>query len=248
MDYLRQLAEHRESWDRKVNLRREYRRFHEVIKTQLSPESYGEILEIGSGIGVMRDTISTCQLSDLVETRWTDRVENIYDLSCASSSVSNIILFDVFHHLEFPGSALNEINRCLIDGGRLHIFDPYVSLLGLFVYGVLHDEPIGMREAIQLELPEPKRQEFPPRYYAAQGNATRLFFGRKNSLQIDTLRVVLKKRMSAIAYLGTGGFSKPAVVPEFSIPLLESLEPLLDCLPSCFATRCYVVMEKKEKE
>ena len=65
-------------------------------------------------------------------------------LTFADESVANLILFDVWHHLEYPGTALAEFQRVLAKGGRLVIFDPAMGLLGRAVYGLCHHEPLAL--------------------------------------------------------------------------------------------------------
>lgn len=244
IDYLDQLRIHQESWDRKGCLREEYGRFFQLILKHLAPEELGDVLEIGSGIGALKSTIQSCQLSDLISTPWVARREDVYALSCDRSTLSNVILFDVFHHLKYPGTALSEIYRCLAQGGRVHIFEPYISFLGYLVYGLIHEEPMGLNIPIELFRTGKCKPGDEMGFYAAQGNATRLFYRDDTVLSCEPWKIVTRSRLSAIAYLGTGGFSKPAFCPGFLFPLLRSLEPILDCFPDVFATRCYVVLEK----
>jgi SAM-dependent methyltransferase len=88
----------------------------------------GEIIELGSGIGNIQEVIPRCVKTDLFPNPWIDRVENEFQLSCADATVSDLILFDVFHHLRYPGTALQEFRRVLKPGDRVPIFDPYMSM------------------------------------------------------------------------------------------------------------------------
>jgi len=119
-----------EHWRRKPVLREVYGDFHRAIAQCISKGIEGEILEIGSGIGNIRDVIPACIRTDMFPSPWIDRVENVYELSCGDQTLSHIILFDVFHHLRYPGSAFRECRRVLVKGGRLIVFEPYVSLAG----------------------------------------------------------------------------------------------------------------------
>ena len=59
--------------------------------------------------------------------------------------------------------------------GRLIIFDPAMGMLGRLVYGLFHHEPLALDAEIRWNPPE----GFVPdemNYYAAQGNAERVFF------------------------------------------------------------------------
>lgn len=79
----------------------------------------------------MPDALAT----DLFPSPWIDQTENAYALSFADGSVSNLILVDVWHHLQYPGTALAEFHRVLGPGGHLIIFDPATGVLGRIVYG-----------------------------------------------------------------------------------------------------------------
>ena len=163
-----------EYWNKKPILAKIYRAFHESISYYLVKNLTGLTLELGSGIGNIKEVIPDCIRSDLFPNPWLDSVQNAYELSFENNSIANLILFDVFHHLRYPGVALDEFKRVLVPNGRVIIFEPCVSLLGLLVYGLLHHEPLALKEKIEW-LPN---KEWSPKdidYYAAQGNATRIF-------------------------------------------------------------------------
>ena len=80
----------------------------ELIAHYLSAFSTGSVVELGSGIGNIKEVIPTCMRTDLFQNPWLDRVENVYDLSFESASVSDLILFDVFHHL-IPWNGIRRI-------------------------------------------------------------------------------------------------------------------------------------------
>src|SRR4029077_14138392 len=115
-------------------------------------------------------------------------------------TLSHIVMFDVFHHLSAPRAFFESARTALADHGRIIIFEPYISLLSSVVYGVLRDEPIAWRAKIE-DTPSTD-------YYAAQGNATRLFFGNLDWL--PGWRIVHREAFSAFGYLLSGGFSRPA--------------------------------------
>ena len=97
-------------------------------------------------MGNIKTVIPECITSDLFENPWLDRVENIYKLSFDKESVSNLILFDVWHHLEYPAKALAEASRVLVPQGRLIIMEPAMSLLGKIVYGNFHRKETPRRK------------------------------------------------------------------------------------------------------
>src|SRR6185295_12682060 len=95
-------------WHRKPLLQNIYAQFYQLIAGQVRREVHGLIVEIGSGIGNLKTVIPKCLCTDLHPRPGIDRVEDAYALSFAAESVSHVILFDVWHHLQFPGSALKE--------------------------------------------------------------------------------------------------------------------------------------------
>ena len=237
----REILQNQASWTRKPLLQRIYREFHRQIAQQLSDLS-GLTVEVGSGVGNIRDVIPNCLRTDLFPNPWLDRVENVYQLSFETGSAANVILFDVFHHLRYPGTALMELHRVLAPGGHLIIFEPRISLLGALVYGPLHHEPIAMSEPITWFAPpgwSPSEHD----YYAAQGNATRVFLRRAAELPGWRLHGLVE--LSALSYVASGGYSKPQLYPDSWYPLISSLERALDRLPGLFATRMLIVLERE---
>ena len=233
-----------ERWKGKPVLREIYRGFHQLIAQHLAPDTKGLIVELGSGIGNIKEVIPGCIRTDLFPNPWIERLENAYALSFQNASVSNLILFDVFHHLRYPGSALQEFRRVLRPHGRAIIFEPCLSLLGVFVYGCLHPEKLGLKEKIEWFAPSGWSPEDVD-YYAAQGNATRIFLRGEFHQNLEAWRVITSRRLSAISYAASGGYSKPQLYPDAALPLMRRLDRICDAAPSLFATRLLVVLEKK---
>ncbi len=231
-------------WQSKPVLRKIYQRFYELIVKYLQNNINGEIIEIGSGIGNLKMVVPNCLSTDIFPNPWIDQVENAYQMSFSDNSVSNLILFDVWHHLEFPGNALQEFYRVLIPGGRVIIFESAMSLLGFIVYGFFHHEPIRFFKKIKWWAPK----NFSPKdvaYYAAQGNATRIFRSNKFSRFLLDWKVVTTKRISSISYVASGGYSGPQLYPDCFYPLMTFVDRLCGYLPQLFATRLLIVIEKK---
>jgi SAM-dependent methyltransferase len=236
-----EIHENLRHWEQKPLLKRIYHEFHKLIAKATLPADAGITVELGSGIGNIKDVLPHCLRTDLFPNPWLDQTENAYCLSFADKSVANIILFDVFHHLEYPGAAFKEFERVLVPGGRVIIFDPCMSLLGLLAYGVLHHEPIALRDPITWMPP----QEWTPqsdRYYAAQGNAYRVFWRTDLSQLLPGWNLVSKGRLSALSYVLSGGYSKQQLYPDLLYPAIKKLDALCDYLPTIFATRLLVVL------
>ena len=237
------INKNQEYWNRKPLLRTLYGDFYRQISTHLSRLPDGKIVELGSGLGNIHEVIPDCIRTDLFPNPWIDQIENAYKLSFADETVSDLILTDVFHHLKYPGTALNELHRVLRRGGRVIMLEPYLSALGLFVYGASHDEPIAVTQRIEWFAPESWNPENIG-FYAAQGNATRIFVQNGFRSKLEIWRNIETIRLSAIAYSASGGFSKPQLYPTSFLPIIKRLEKFLDLFPALFATRLLVILEK----
>lgn len=239
----REIRENQSFWQGKPLLRRVYRDFYTLISRNLSGNEDGSIVEIGSGTGNIIDVIPDCIRTDLFPNPWIDLVENVYSLSIRDRTVSDLILFDVFHHLRFPGAAFREFHRVLTDKGRLIILDPCIGWLGYIVYNYFHREPLGLEENIRLTPPvdwTPDQAD----YYAAQAQATRIFLRGEREELLSGWKLTTLKRMSAISYVASGGYSGPQLYPASLYPLFRLIDRGCDLFPRLFATRMLVVLEK----
>ena len=240
-----EIQKNREIWKKKRLLHKLYGDFYAKILTEIREGIPGKVVELGSGVGNLKGAYPKAVTTDLFPNPWIDQVENAYHLSFKGGKVSNLILFDVFHHLRYPGQALKEFGRVIHPGGRIIIFEPYVSLFGTLVYGLFHHEPLALMKKISW-LP-PAIDKADDSYYAAQGNATRIFSTHSTyRAKLETKwKMIRKEKISALGYVLSGGFSKPSLYPESFFPTFRKLERILDRFPSLFATRVLIVLERK---
>ena len=239
-----EIERNRQSWHRKPLLRLAYRDFHRRIAAHVDPSLTGTIVELGSGIGNIQDVIPGCVRTDLFPNPWIDQVENAYALSFGDGELSHVIMFDVFHHLRHPRTALQESRRALQPGGRLIVFEPYVSLAGRLVYGPLHHEPIALGEPI---VPDAPADFVPDRdgYYAAQGNATRVFWRGEYAAILDGWDVIARERIGAWPYALSGGYSQPQLYPAAMYGLMTTIDKAFGIVPALSALRTLVVLRKR---
>jgi len=237
-----EIHENRRCWEKKPVLREVYAGFHRQILQSLGHDLDGPTVELGSGLGQIKQVIPDCITTDVSPNSWLDQTENAYQLSFADDSVANLILFDVWHHLRYPGTALAELRRVLRPGGRLVIFDPCMSLLGLAVYGLCHHEPLGLRDPIAWTAPVNFTANKAD-YYAAASNAWRTFC-KSSGADLTCWERVQTKRFAALSYVACGGFRAPQLYPSALLPFLQRLDAALDYWPMLFATRLLVTLQK----
>jgi SAM-dependent methyltransferase len=231
------------TWQNKPLLQTIYAQFYQRILRLIDPELRGAVVEIGSGIGNLKAHLPRALRTDLFMNPWLDLVCDGYELPFADASISHLFLFDVFHHLRAPKAFLKEARRVLIRSGRLVLFEPYISWTSYPVYGLFHVEPVAWRQSINFaeELPRPRD------YYAAQGNATRLFFSNRAAHWLECWEVFYAEAFSAFSYLLSGGYSKPAFYPASWLGSLQKLDAKLSRWPRLFGARCLVGLRPAEQ-
>lgn len=230
-------------WSRKPVLQKLYTGFHQLMARYLSQLPGGEVVELGSGMGNIHDTIPNCIRTELFPFPWIDQVENAYKLTFADKSVSDLLMMDVFHHLRYPGTALREFHRVLKPRGRIIMMEPGLSWLGYIVYGIFHPEPIGSADQITWFAPEGWSAEELD-YYAAQGNATYVFVRGRFANMLDDWKIIEVKPFVSLSYAASGGYSGPQLYPTFLYPFMLFLDKIFSPFKPLFATRLLVVLEK----
>ena len=241
-----EIQENRAHWERKPVLRLVYQAFYQLIAKWTLQRGEGATLELGSGMGNIKESLPDCLTSDLFPNPWLDRVENAYALNWQAGEVKNLILFDVFHHLQYPGAALAEMARVVRPGGRLIVFEPGMGLLPRLIMRLFHHEPLGFGRAIEWNAPPGFDPASHP-YYAAQGNSWRIFV-RREGLEEHVLKdwtVLNVSPEPGWAWLMCGGLRGPQLYPDVLLPAVRLLERGLRLLPSLFAGRLLVVLERK---
>lgn len=233
-----EIESNRDAWARKAVLREIYAGFYREIVAHIDGAISGRVLELGSGMGNLREHYRSALGSDLFANPWLDLACSAYALPFRKGALSHLILFDVFHHLERPRAFLAEARRVLPERGRVILFEPFISLASWPAYGLFHHEPVAWREGIDLSAEPPEN-----RYYAAQGNATRLFFRSKVSLP-EGWELIERRAQASFAYLLSGGFSKPAMYPAGLFPAIRRIDGALSRWPNWFGARALVVLRK----
>jgi SAM-dependent methyltransferase len=219
------------AWQQKPILQEIYAGFYQSITALIDPAIRGHVVEIGSGIGNLKQHVPRAVATDLFANPWLDLVCDAYHMPFQDGSVSHLILFDVFHHLRYPMAFFKEARRVL--KGRLILFEPFISWSSFPMYGLLHHEPVGWHKPIEVS-----DTAVDSSYYAAQGNATRMFFRDG----VRGWKIVHAEAFSAFHYLLSGGFSKPALFPGPLLGPLKKMDALLSRWPRALGARCLVAL------
>src|SRR6476646_8550818 len=102
------LHDYRKVWDRKPVLRLIYDDFYDRIAATCVS---GLTVEIGGGIGNLKQRLSDVVATDIQFGPWLDCVADAQRLPFATGKAANIVMVDVLHHIEFPSVFFREVER-----------------------------------------------------------------------------------------------------------------------------------------
>ena len=152
-------------------------------------------------------------------------------------------MVDIFHHLEFPKLALNNMYRALEKGGRVVMIEPAMGIIPRIIYKLFHHEPNGFNFLIKWDQ-IPKELPGKTSYFAAQSLTWRAFV--KKELDLEN-KFNMKKIhcFSDFAYLGSGGFSYKSFYPKKFYNSIKVLDKIFTKVGTkIFSSRMLVVLEK----
>ncbi|MBN2035254.1 MAG: methyltransferase domain-containing protein [Chitinispirillaceae bacterium] len=234
------LERHRSIWRSRPLLGWTYAQWYGIIEGMLSDPG-GAVVELGAGSGNYKEWRGAVLAGDIVPVSWLDFQADAHCLPFASGSLHDIVAIDLLHHLHSPVTFLREIQRVLRSKGRVHLIEPYPSVLSLPLYRRFHPEPFSFT------MPDFSSRSKEKVKTPNQAMACLLFFKYRRRFENafgDSLRIIKRQRMALLAYPASGGFEGPQLVPYWSRSLLKALECLVAPLAPLLAFRCYVVCER----
>lgn len=203
-------------------------------------------LELGSGIGIIKDFFPHIVTSDVSATRFVDTSVSAYDIAKPDGSAwRNIVAFDVFHHLRQPLKFLASASAAISTGGHIILIEPAGTAWGRFFYRLFHHEPCLPAKVLPpFDFTGEAAGEF-----SNMGMAYAFFSGKRQEIDSNLATLGLEiervRYRDILAYPATGGFSKPAILPKMILQIVLAIER---CFPQAFlkvvSLRMIVILRK----
>jgi len=236
------LEQYRVVWDKKPLLRRIYNDIYDRIAAACVK---GSTLEIGGGIGQFKSRFPDVIATDIQKAPWLDLVTDAQKLPFAEKSLSNIVMVDVLHHIEYPLLFLREAERVLRSGGRLIMVEPAITFGSTLFYRLLHQEPVHMSaDPLAIGAPDPTRDP----YDSNQAIPTLIVSRDSSRLArlLPSMSITRTSWFSFLAYPLSGGFKTWSLLPDgvgrFILEMEKKIEPILGRF---FAFRLLTIMVKQ---
>jgi len=236
---LDRINRHKEAWGKKPLLRRQYHDWYKLMAQFFAP---GRTVEIGSGSGNLKEYYPDIISGDIIKVPWCDLALDAHRLPFGAETLSNIILFDVLHHLENPALFLEEAQRVLSDNGRIILMEPYISPASYPIYKWLHPEPVDLKaDPFEIVTNDPDRKPFD----ANQAIPTLMFKTHRKNFEekYPNLYIYHMEKIGTIIYPLTGGYGKLSLLPARMYNALRWLEQKTKRLADVMAFRMLVVLE-----
>jgi SAM-dependent methyltransferase len=215
------------AWDRNALLRSLYRSwFAEVARSRSNVP--GLTVELGSGIGKLREALPDVLLTDVEETRWAGSAVDAQALPFADGTLANIVLVDVLHHIPRPARFLDEA---------------YCSTVSYAVYRRWHHELTDLDVDPLAESPRSSTDPLD----SNQALPTLLFFTRADLFERrwPELQILKRRRFAFFAYPLSGGWRRRPILPARLARPVLAVERALSPLAAVVAFRCLVVLERR---
>ena len=237
-----ELAQHQAAWASKSLLRRVYRGWYERIARELSAVP-GPTVDIGSGIGRIKEVIPTAVTTDVEPTPWADLVVDAEQLPFEDGSRRQS---RPARRLPPPGAAGLVPRR---GGARARARRPARAARAVLL-AALDDRLPARASRGRRARRGPVRGRARARGLALDGerrgaDARVLPPGGRAAEALAGLAMVERRRLTLFVYILSGGYSRRPLAPGALYRPLSAVEWLLSPLLPVAAFRCLVVLERR---
>ena len=201
----------------------------------------GQILELGSGGGFLKELLPECITSEVFPCSGVDMVVDARALPFAEGSLRAILMVDVFHHIPDVAEFLHEAERTLTPGGVIAMWEPWNTPWSRLIYKNFHSEPFE---------PEATDWSFPASgpLSGANGALPWIVFERDKAKFMTEFKMLCVEKGGGypFCYLASGGVSMRALAPGLFFPFIRMLEHGLSFFEDYLAMFAFIKLRKTD--
>jgi SAM-dependent methyltransferase len=186
-----------------------------ALQNKYLVEGQGEILEIGSGGGFIKNHLEEVITSDIQELSYCDLCCDASALPFGDHKLKAILMINVFHHIPEPEAFLSEAVRTLKKGGRISGWQLRE-----------HGKPMSVANgALPWIIFKRDRARFDKQY---------------PSLHIEKMG-----NFMPLKYIISGGFSRPSLLGMWAYSIMSLAEKILSPLNQIFGMFQLIIITKE---
>ena len=197
-----------------------YKEWYQLILRQLS-KSDGINLELGCGASFIDEIIKSVKKSDVFLNANTDLKIDAMEVGLKyENKISNLILVNVFHHINNPELFLRSAEKSLLKGGRIIMVEPSNNIWSRLVYKLVGHENFDTKQ-INWDF-----ESNDPLLDSNQALSWIIFKRDHEKFKklFPSYYLLKKKSMMPFSYLLSGGHTYNTRVGEVFIKIIRSLE------------------------
>lgn len=222
LDAPERTLEHKKIILSKPFLKRLYVDWYKQFESEMSSLPNGDVIELGSGGGFLKDVIPTVISSDILPLSTNDMTFSALDMPFEANSISGLLMVDTFHHIPDAFTFLKEAERVLQKDGKIIMIEPANSAWGRFIFKTFHHEPYDLKGTWQIPSSGPLSGANIPLPWIVFIRDSELFKKEFPGFEIEEI-----KYHTAFGYLISGGVSFKSLVPNFSYSFFKKTDQLL---------------------
>lgn len=245
VDELARFEAHRAILLRKTAIREVFTEFHTIF-ARLDNKYFsgsGLVIELGSGVYPVCETIPGVIATDVVPARHLDRVLNAERMDLTDASVRAFYLQNVFHHFPHPSLFFGELERTLMPGGGAILIEPASGPLASWLYPKLFPTETFSKDTEKWDAPVSGVMS------GANQALSYIVFDRDAAIfqaEYPELEVVHRDVLDNwLRYLLSGGLNFRSAFPARGTWFLKKLELLLFPVRRVLALHRIIVIRKR---
>jgi SAM-dependent methyltransferase len=220
-------------------LRKLYLEWYRELAASL-PDGEGNVLELGSGAGFLREVVPEVVTSDIQPVPGVDLVADALALPYGDGALRAIVMTNLLHHLSDVQRFLDEAARCVRVGGVVSMIEPWVTPWSKLVWTRLHHEPFDPAASAW-------RQEPGGPLSAANSALPWIVFERDRQRfcrEAPAWAIERIRPFTPFRYLVSGGVSLRSLMPGWTFGSWSGLERALDPVMGWIAMFAHIVLRR----